>query len=198
MSIQQQLRQAYDRAAASEPDEAGAYDRFLDRRARHDRAVALRTSLLLVVALALAALVPRAGHQQVTDRPQPVPNSLVTAPDHGFALTVPGGWKVSHNSTQFGVLLQPTRSAATTQATPGGSARITLQTQLPNPRIYPGRPGSPQELTAPALPFGGAALRYSAPEGPFTTGRRADGRQFLRVDHGDSLADPWGQDYWLA
>jgi hypothetical protein len=198
MSVQQQLRQAYDRAAASEPDEAGAYDRFLDRRARHDRAVALRMSLLLVVALALAALVPRAGHQQVTDRPQPGPNSLVTAPDHGFALTVPDGWKVSHNSTQFGVLLQPTRSAATTQATPGGSARITLQTQLLNPRIYPGRPGSPQELTAPALPFGGAALRYSAPEGPFTTGRRADGRQFLRVDHGDSLADPWGQDYWLA
>jgi hypothetical protein len=47
MSIERQLRQAYDRAASSEPGEAGACDRFLRRRARRGRAVGGATSIVL-------------------------------------------------------------------------------------------------------------------------------------------------------
>jgi hypothetical protein len=214
MSIEQQLRRAYDRAAAAEPDQTGAYDRFLHRRTRHDRAVAIATSLVLVVVLALAALVPRvlAGHQQVADRPLPLPDrpqplperprtlpkGLIARPDHGFAVRVPDGWKVSRTNDPVGLVLVPTRSSTAKRDTAVSSPRIWLQTRVLDPRLYPGRPGSPQELQVPA-PFGAGSIPHSAPQGPFTKGSRADGRQFIRSNRSDAIADsPWSQDYWLA
>ena len=82
MSIEPQLRQAYDRAASSEPSEAGAYDRFLRRRARRDRAVAVATSIAAVVVLAAAVLDPRvlAERQPTADRPCLCPGAWSPSP----------------------------------------------------------------------------------------------------------------------
>jgi WD40 repeat protein len=72
MSMQERLREAYERTRSSGPAEAGAYDRFLRRRARSVRTVAAVAVLLL----ALAGLAPRllAGQDRgVVHPPKPVP-----------------------------------------------------------------------------------------------------------------------------
>jgi WD40 repeat protein len=69
VSIQERLKEAYGRTPAAE---AGAYDRFLRRRARSVRTVAAAT----VLVLALAGLAPRllAGQERgVVHPPRPVP-----------------------------------------------------------------------------------------------------------------------------
>jgi WD40 repeat protein len=76
MSIQERLKEAYDRTP---PAEAGAYDRFLRLRARSVRIVAAAA----VLVLALAGLAPRllAGQDRDVIRPpQPVPkgHELIT------------------------------------------------------------------------------------------------------------------------
>jgi hypothetical protein len=190
MSIEQRLRQAYDRAAASEPDEVGAYDRFLRRRARQNRVVAVRTSIVLVVALTLALLVPRvlADHQPVADRP--LPKELVSVPDQGFQLTIPEGWRVRELDGPMGLLLVPARPS-----TAGQPATIRLDTGALDPRIYPGRP--PGVSAALADMEKRIMVGHPVAGGPFTTGRREDGRWFARADHSD-LGGPWGQRYWLV
>jgi hypothetical protein len=189
MSLTQQLRQAYDRAAASEPNEAGAYDRFLHRRARHRRTVVVGTSLTLVAVLALALLVPRmlADHRRLADRPQPLPNSLVTVPSQGFQLQVPDGWKVSERDGPLGLLLVPTRPS------PGPlPATIMVHTGVLDPLIYPGlRPLTPSDSPVPTW-------GHPVPGGPFTKGRRSDGRWYVRSDHANQLAGAWGERYELA
>jgi hypothetical protein len=205
MRIQQQLRQAYDRAAAAEPHEAGAYDRFLDRRARHDRAVAVGTSLALAAALVLALVVPRilADRQPTIDRPppRPLPSDLVILADQGLELRVPDGWTVRQND-ELGLQLVPT-AVATGDPVPGaGVATIILETRVLDPRIYPGRPGPPnsgvQQLLVPGALGERVSIGYSVPQGPFTSGRRADGRRFIRSSRSDRLGGPWSQDYLLA
>jgi hypothetical protein len=189
MSLEQQLRQAYDRAAASEPNEAGAYDRFLHRRARHRRAVVVGTSLTLVAALALTVLVPRvlADRRQLADRPQPLPKSLVTIPDQGFQLQVPNGWKVSQRDGPLGLLLVPTRPSQGPLP-----ATIMVHTEVLDPLIYPGpRPSTPSDSPVPTW-------NHPVPGGPFTKGRRSDGRWYVRSDHANQLAGAWGQRYELA
>jgi hypothetical protein len=188
MSIEQQLREAYDRAASSEPGEAGAYDRFLRRRARHDRAVAVAASIVLVVVLGAAALLPRvlASRQPVIDRPQPLPRSLVTKPDQGFELRIPDGWMVGELDGPLGLLLVPARpSTAELPAT------IMVHTDVLDPLVYPGR--------RPPLPPDHPALRPHAVVGaPYARGRRSDGRLFVRSDHANQLTGAWQQRYLLV
>jgi WD40 repeat protein len=72
MSIQERLKQAYEHTPSSDLAQAGAYDRFLRRRARSVRTVAATAILLL----ALAGLGPRllAGQDRgVVHPPRPVP-----------------------------------------------------------------------------------------------------------------------------
>jgi WD40 repeat protein len=71
MSIQEQLKEAYERTRSSGPAEAGAYDRFLRRRVRSVRTVAGAAVLVLV----LAGLAPRllGGQDRGVVHPQPVP-----------------------------------------------------------------------------------------------------------------------------
>jgi WD40 repeat protein len=72
MRIEERLKEAYERTRSSGPAEAGAYDRFLRRRARSVRAVTAGIVLLL----ALAGLAPRLlGSQDrgVVHPPRPVP-----------------------------------------------------------------------------------------------------------------------------
>jgi heat shock protein HslJ len=58
MSIEQQLKQVLERPAGI-PDETGAYDRFLLRRRRRDRAMVAGAGLTVVLLLGLAVAVPK-------------------------------------------------------------------------------------------------------------------------------------------
>jgi hypothetical protein len=201
MSIEQRLRHALDRAAEAEPDELGAYDRFLRRRARHERAVAATTSLVLVVVLALAALVPSA----VGDRQRGAAGGgrVVIRPEQGFQLRVPKGWDAEPGSDQGGLRLVLAKAAAHAPGTKDRRASITLAAVLADPRIHPDRPPSTpdekllQDLTPPRHARLGASLGYNAPEGPLVPGKRPDGGSYVRTDR---QLDPsrWQQSYWIA
>jgi hypothetical protein len=71
MTLEEQLQDAYERAAQRAPVSPGAYDRFLRRRARHGRAVAA-AGLALVAVLGAAVLVAR---QQPRDRAPAAPTA---------------------------------------------------------------------------------------------------------------------------
>jgi hypothetical protein len=59
MTLEEQLKDAYQRTAAEAPVPPGGYDRFLRRRARHGRVVAATAGLTLVAVLGAAVLVAR-------------------------------------------------------------------------------------------------------------------------------------------
>jgi hypothetical protein len=59
MTLEEQLQDAYERAAELAPVPPGAYDRFLRRRARRGRVVAAAAGLALVAVLGAAVLVAR-------------------------------------------------------------------------------------------------------------------------------------------
>jgi hypothetical protein len=59
MTLEEQLQDAYERAAELAPVSPGAYDRFLRRRARRGRVVAAAAGLALVAMLGAAVLVAR-------------------------------------------------------------------------------------------------------------------------------------------
>jgi hypothetical protein len=59
MTLENQLREAYERAAERAPVSLDGYDRFLRRRARHGRVMAASAGLALVAVLGAAVLVTR-------------------------------------------------------------------------------------------------------------------------------------------
>lgn len=79
MTPEEQLQDAYERAAERAPVSPGAYDRFLRRRARHGRAAAATAGLALVAVLGAGVLVARQLPQErepaapATTRPVPAP-----------------------------------------------------------------------------------------------------------------------------
>jgi hypothetical protein len=75
MTLEGQLKDAYERAAERAPVSPGAYDRFLRRRARHGRVVVATAGLALVAVLGAAVLVAR----QLQDRAPATP--ATTAPE---------------------------------------------------------------------------------------------------------------------
>jgi sugar lactone lactonase YvrE len=79
MNVEQRLKDAYERTPPPELAGAGAYDRFLRRRARSLRTLAM----VIVLVLALAGLAPRllAGQDRgVVRPPQPAPRPAPAAP----------------------------------------------------------------------------------------------------------------------
>jgi hypothetical protein len=109
MTLEEQLQEAYERAAQRAPVSPGSYDRFLRRRARHGR-VAAAAGLALVAVLGTAVLVAR---QQPQEREPVAPaGGVVRVPQQGFELPVPAGWKVQRQLTGpgsqvVGVVLVP-------------------------------------------------------------------------------------------
>jgi hypothetical protein len=77
MTLEEQLQEAYERAAELAPVSPGAYDRFLRRRARRGRVVATATGLALVAVLGAAVLVAR---QLPQDREPATPAANVAEP----------------------------------------------------------------------------------------------------------------------
>jgi hypothetical protein len=77
MTLEEQLQDAYERAAELAPVSPGAYDRLLRRRARHGRAVAAAAGLALVAVLGAAVLVAR---QLPQDREPAAPTADAAEP----------------------------------------------------------------------------------------------------------------------
>ena len=91
--LEDRLRAALRRPDGSPwPDEHGAFDRFQRRRARRGRALAARGALALVVAVALAAGIPRLLPRPVVPATPPVTGRPMQLPAGGFEVTVPAGW----------------------------------------------------------------------------------------------------------
>jgi hypothetical protein len=114
--IEDRLRDTLDRVATGGPDEAGGYDRFLRRRARHSRRAAAATALALVAVLAsavtLSHLVPDpARPSRLVATGQPGPGRWQAGPlvavvaFQGFEADVPAGWEA--RGTWKGIELRP-------------------------------------------------------------------------------------------
>jgi hypothetical protein len=188
MTLEEQLQDAYQRAAQLAPVPPGAYDRFLRRRARRGRAVATATGLALVAVLGAAVLVAR---QPPQERETVAPaGGVVRVPAQGFELPVPAGWKVQRQltgsgSSVVGVMLvprsgQPPGAAITVAADPDqpGFYRVDLQrsaSRRADGRLYKLRPGRAGRLASGTGPVGpyviawpvwpGSCLPLPAPAG---------------------------------
>jgi len=199
MRLEDQLREAFRQQEGQPwPDERGAFDRFLRRRARRGRAVAAGACLALVAVLGAASLLPRllAGGDVV---PAIRAVRTVPVPSGGFEVPVPAGW-----TTRTGLV--GTRVPAGFVG-PGGNtlvqlipqrrgtgATVLVGTAILSPQQYPGaRPGA-----APDSPItvGPGTLELDDAGSPLGHGRRPDGRPYvwrtrLRADEAGEYAVAW-------
>jgi len=164
MTLEEQLQDAYERAAERAPVSPGAYDRFLRRRARHGRVVAATAGLALVAVLGAVVLVAR----QVAPGAGPVApaGAVVRVPEQGFELPVPAGWTVQRQLTGpgsqvAGVVLVPRsgklRGAAITVATDPDQPPFYVgdlqrgASRRADGRLYKLRPGANAPTRPPLL-----------------------------------------------
>jgi hypothetical protein len=181
MTLEEQLQEAYERAAERAPVSPGAYDRFLRRRARHGRVVAATAGLALVAVLGTAVLV---AHPQTQEREPVAPaGGVVRVPTQGFELAVPAGWKLqrqlTHSGSQVvGVVLvprsgQPHGAAVTVTAhddqelPPQQVSRYTLELQLgasqrADGQLYKLLPGRGGRLASGKGPVGPYVIAWPA------------------------------------
>lgn len=175
MTLEEQLREAYERAAQRAPVSPGAYDRFLRRRVRRGRVVAATAGLALVAVLGAAVLVARLQPQeQETVSPA---GGVVRVPEQGFELPIPAGWKVQRQLTGpgsqlVGVVLvprsgQPPGAAITVAADPDQPRRYTLELQVDASQRADGRPyklgiGRAGRLASGKGPVGPYAIAWPA------------------------------------
>ena len=208
MNLEELVRAALAEEARAEPDETGAYDRFLHRRRRHAVAAAASTGLALALVLALAVgaglLVRRgSGSGTVAGPARPIPTTaapsastalgqppvpvspggVVRRERQGFELALPEGWGVDQATTaHYDQLGQPwlVLSPGGTTFAAGDPRRITMFTAVVEPREFPGWvPGDP----VPSM----AGQSFSPLSGRVTEGRRSDGRAFAVGDQGGLL-----------
>ena len=101
MTLEEQLQDAYERAAELAPVSPDAYDRFLRRRARRGPVVAAAGGLALVAVLGAAVLVAR----QLPQEREPAAPAAAAWPSLGqHPLKCPGpvagsGWRSSWTTT---------------------------------------------------------------------------------------------------
>jgi hypothetical protein len=157
MTLEEQLQDAYQRAAERAPVPPGAYDRFLRRRARHRRVVAATAGLALVAVLGAAVLVAR---QLPQDREPATPATTRPTPDprpHQWVYTkelrVEYGsrkpWTHEHWTRIDG---KKSINAASSRRTAGApKVRKERMQLLPIPQGCP--PGQPQRIR-PAVGLG--------------------------------------------
>jgi hypothetical protein len=162
------------------PGEHGAFDQFLRRRTRRGRALAARGALAVVVALALAAGVPRLlpGRPAIPAAPS-ITGRPLQMPSGGFEVLVPAGWTDLSRSRRIftpgsesgsGVALRPMRRAANTM--------VMLYTATLSPAQYPGtKPGGGDP--DPSVSADRATERLEDRGGPLGQGRRPDGRPYV-------------------
>ncbi|HEV2872484.1 MAG TPA: hypothetical protein VG409_13840, partial [Actinomycetota bacterium] len=179
--LEDRLRATLRRPESSPwPDEHGAFDQFLRRRTRRGRALAARGTLAVVVALALAAGLPRLlPSRPVVPATPPVTGRPLQVPAGGFEVLVPTGWTDLSRSRRVitpaselgsGVALRPMRRAANTF--------VILSTTVLSPAQFPGtEPGSGDP--DPSVSADRATERLEDRGGPLGRGRRPDGRPYV-------------------
>jgi hypothetical protein len=188
--IEQRLKEVFARAAGTGPSEAGAYDRFLRRRRRATRKLTAATGVALVLVLGLAVAVPRVllERHPTTQVTTPTPGgdgTRLSRPAQGFEVDMPDGWslpKVAGSGTApkgAGRGPSPPDPASDPQILlfqdSPRAADMRISTDLIDPR-YNALLGSPYRGAGPPT-----AIHYLKPTGTVTTGRRPDGRPFLRT-----------------
>ena len=175
MNLEELVRAALATQASAEPEEAGAYDRFLRHRRRRAWRAAGSAGLAVALVLALAGggawLVGGRHRGSVTG---PATTGMIRYPAQGFALTPPAGWQVDqeltqryHRMQQRWLVLTPIRRD------PQAGMQITVHSAVADPLDYPGRPGTSKDRQR--LP---GAQGMSPLVGRRSSGRRADGRPF--------------------
>jgi hypothetical protein len=198
MRLEDQLRETFRQPEGQPwPDERGAFDGFLRRRARRGRAVAAGACLALVAVLGAASILPRllAGGDVV-----PAIRSVrtVPVPSAGFEVPVPAGWtnKTGGPGTRIVVGLAGPE-VPLVQLVPqrrGTGATVLVHTAVMRPRQYPGiRPGSNPDPTGTVGP---RAFALDDAGSPLGQGRRPDGRPYvwqtrLRPDEAGEYAVAW-------
>jgi hypothetical protein len=198
MRLEDQLREAFRRPEGDPwPDERGAFDRFLRRRARRGRAVAAGACLGLVAVLGAAALLPRllAGREVV---PAMRTVRTVQVPQAGFEMPVPAGWttRTSLVGTRvpMGMVGPGVDPVQLIPQRRGAGATVLVGTAIMRPRQYPGiRPGADPD---PAGTVGRGAFAIDDAGSPLGHGRRPDGRPYvwrtrLRADEAGEYAIAW-------
>jgi hypothetical protein len=176
VNLEELVRAALTKQASAEPDEAGAYDRFLrHRRRRAWRAAGsagLAVALVLVLAVSGAWLL--GGRHRDTVSGSVPTTGMVRYPAQGFALTPPAGWQVDQEATQRNhQMRQAWLVLAPIGRDPQATMQITVHTAVADPLDYPGRPGTPKDRLQLPRTQGTSPL-----EGRRSAGRRADGRSF--------------------
>lgn len=179
--LEDRLRAALRRPEnASWPEEGGAFDQFQRRRTRRGRALDARGALAVIVAVALAAGIPRLlPSRPVLPATPPITGRPLQIPGGGFEVLVPTGWTdLSRSRTVItqgseigsGVALRPMRRAANTF--------VMLFTTVLSPAQYPGtEPGGGDP--DPSVSADRGTERLEDRGGPLGRGRRPDGLPYV-------------------
>jgi hypothetical protein len=177
VNLEELVRAALTTQAAAEPEEAGAYDRFLrHRRRRAWRAAGsagLAVALVLGLAVGGAWLVGGRHQGSVTG---PATTGMIRYPAQGFALTLPAGWQVDQELTQgYHQVQQEWLVLAPVRRDPQARMAITIHTAVADPLEYPGGLGTSKDRELLPATQGTDGL---VGLGRRSSGRRADGRPF--------------------
>ena len=157
MTLEEQLQDAYERAAELAPVSPGAYDRFLRRRARRGRVVAAAAGLALVAVLGAAVLMARQLPQErkpaapATNAAEPTPRPHQWVYSKELRVEYGGGKPFTH---EFWIRVDGKKfiNAASERRTAGAPKVRTERMQLfPVPQGCP--PGQPQRIR-PAVGLG--------------------------------------------
>jgi hypothetical protein len=176
VNLEELVRAALTEQASAEPEEAGAYDRFLRHRRR--RAWRAAGSAGLAVALVLALAVGGAwllGSRHQGSVTGPTTTGMIRYPAQGFALAPPAGWQVDQPLTQrYHQMQQQWLVLAPIRRDPQARMQITVHSAVADPADYPGRRGTGKDRELLPDTQGTSPLI-----GRKSSGRRADGRPFV-------------------
>ena len=187
MNLDELVRAALAEEARAEPDEAGAYERFLRHRRRRALTAAASTGLAVALVLAVAiggALMVRGGSGDQRPGPvAPAPTTAVTPttepPQGPVETTRPAPPPVPVSAA--GVVRRERQGFELTLpkgvgGRPVDDRRITIHTAVAPPSEYPGNPAKGGDA------MGGQS--FSTLAGAKSSGRRPDGRAFTSGDQG--------------
>jgi hypothetical protein len=176
VNLEELVRAVLTNQASAEPEEAGAYDRFLrHRRRRAWRAAgSAGLAMALVLALAVGGAWLVGGRQQGSVTGPVDSTGMVRYPAQGFALAPPPGWKVDQEATQaYHQIQQKWLVLAPISRDPQARMQITIHSAVADPADYPGRHGTRQDRGRLPDTQGTSPLIGSK-----SSGRRTDGRLF--------------------